>query len=104
MVCSRQQQEVNVKVGGVAMVVDCLFEVDAIRLDLHWKLLDQNAAAKVLPAFCFFKLREHCPDEEESERFAGQVCVRTEVRRQVRLEMARVEVQELTHVREGFCR
>src|SRR5689334_12753262 len=83
----KQDQEMEIEVRGVTMVVARLLEVDAVLLNVSRKLRDEDLEAERAPAFSVSKFGQHQSDVKEAERFAGQVRVGAEVRREKRLEV-----------------
>ncbi len=80
VVCARKQQEMNVEVRGVTMIVTGLFEIDAVGPNVYWKLFNENPAAQFLPALRLLELGQQRSQIKKPERFASQMCVRTEIR------------------------
>src|ERR1041385_5691304 len=94
-----QHREMDIKVCRVAVVVARLLEIDAVALHVSGKLRHENLEPQLAPALRVFELRQQQSDVKKPERLAGQVRVWTEVCRQKRLEMQRVQVQEFQNAR-----
>src|SRR5690349_20680247 len=88
-----QQQCVEIEIDRVSVVIGRLLEVDAVREQLPLELLRQNRAAEHAPTLSkceFWKCRA---DVQQPERFAGKMRVRTEIGREIPLDVSRVEMQ-----------
>src|SRR5262249_49964039 len=97
VVLLQQNREMEVEVGGVAMVVTRLLEIDAVRLYVPRQLRDDNLETEITPTLRVAKLRQQQADIKKTERFSGQMRVGTEVSREKRFEMRRVQIQKLQH-------
>src|SRR5258708_1868833 len=94
-VCSRQDQKVCVEVSRITMVVARLLEIYAVGFDVTRYLPQQNSLSRFSPARGSPKLREQRAEVKQRQRLARQMRVGTEIRRQVSLQMPRVQIKKL---------
>ena len=86
---SRELEEIQ----GVDVIVDGLLEVEAVRANLGFGLLQDDFPAASLPARRIGDLRAEQADGEERHAFAKQVRIRGEVGRKKALDVPAVEVE-----------
>src|SRR5205085_6612083 len=94
---TKQDCQVNVKIRRVTVIVARLLEVHAIGFDVSRQLRDENLETQVAPTFSVFEFRRQESEIEKSECLAREMCVRAEVRREISLEMQRIQIQKLLH-------
>ena len=94
---------VQVDVCRVALIVAGLLEVHAVVADLLVELRLQDAPAQATPPLGAPELWEHDTKVEQAKRFAGEVRVRAEVRREVPLEVAAVHMQVFERAEHDGC-
>ena len=70
--CPDQQAQVEVEIGGVAVVIGGLLEVDPIRQDLAPDFCLQNTKSRLTPALAAPKDWQGTAKVDESERLTGQ--------------------------------
>ncbi|MEO8464688.1 MAG: hypothetical protein ABI640_05055 [Gammaproteobacteria bacterium] len=83
----------KVDLGGIALVLGGLLEVDTIVQNLSVEARLQNLGAEGAPARGVLRSVKSRSNVEEAQRLAGEMGVRTEVRGQVTLDMQRVQFQ-----------
>src|SRR5712691_9824084 len=87
------------EVQSVNVIVQRLFEVNAIRAHLPLRRLQYNLPPGLLPARRRRDLRIQSPEKEQRNRFTQQMSVGREISRQVALDVAPVKCQ----YRQQFC-
>ena len=89
----RDGERQEVEVEGITVVVGGLLRVAAVGVYLRVTFTKQDGAASIRPSPGGLKLRKNPAGDIERQRFTEKVCIRTEVEREVPLDLRELSLQ-----------